>query len=52
MGYIKFIVKCFNNFSLKIQISLRKKNFNRFLAMVSWKCLALQVENLVFYGHN
>ena len=45
MGYIKCILKCFNNFSLKIQISLRKYFFNRFLAKVSWKYLALQVQN-------
>ena len=37
MGYIKCILKCFNNFSLKIQISLRIFFFNRFLAMVRHK---------------
>ena len=51
MGYIKFIVKCFNNFSLKIQISLRIF-FQPFLSYGKLKMFGITDEKPVFYGHN
>ena len=53
MGCIKCILKCFNNFSLKIQISLRKYFFQPFLSYGKLKIFIGYCINTTFYdrGH-
>ena len=43
---------CFNNFSLKIQISLRKYFFQPFLSYGKLKMFGITGAKPVFYGHN
>ena len=52
MGCIKCILKCFNNLSLKIQISLRKYFCQPFLSHGKLKMFGITGEKPVFYGHN
>ena len=52
MGCIKCILNCFNNFSLKIQISLRKYFFQPFLSYGKLKMFGITGAKPVFYGHN